>query len=78
MADTPLATQTTLGYSPDNNQGAGISPVSEGMLGANVALLGQFMAATFAPAGGDHGGTMALSEAAQRSDQSPLTIPHHA
>jgi len=78
VADTPLATQTTLGYSPDNNQGAGISPVSEGMLGANVALLGQFMAATFAPAGGDHGGTMALSEAAQRSDQSPLTIPHHA
>ena len=50
----------------------------ESMHGASVALLGQFMAATFAPAGNNQGGTMTLAEAVQPSDQSPLTTPHHA
>ena len=45
----------------------------ESMHGASVALLGQFMAATFAPAGNNQGGTMTLAEAVQPSDQSPLT-----
>ena len=79
LAATLLVPQTTLGsLSEDNNrQGAGTSPVC-GRYGANVALLGQFMATTFAPAGDNHGSTMALAEAVQPSDQSPLTTPHHA
>jgi hypothetical protein len=64
-----LAPQTALGYLSDNNQqGVGTLPVFD-MHSANVALLGQFMAATFAPAGDNHGGTMTLAEAAQPSDR---------
>jgi hypothetical protein len=78
LAVAPLTPQATLGtLSEDNNrQGVDTSAVS-GVHGANVALLGQFMA-TFAPAANDHGNTMALGEAAQPSDQFLLTTPHHA
>ena len=45
---------------------------------ANVALLTQFMAATFAPASNSQGGTMTLAEAVQPSDHFQLATPHHA
>jgi hypothetical protein len=43
---------------------------------ANIALLGSYMASTFAAASDGHGGTL-ISEAAQASSQTPvLTQPH--
>ena len=70
--------QTTLGYLPDSNQTRGTLSIADGIHGANIALLGNYMASSFAMAGDNHGGTMVLAEAAQPSDHSLLSSPQHA
>ena len=70
--------QTTLGYSPNSNLTGGTLSVAEGAHGVNIALLGSYMASSFAMASDSHGGTMLLAEAAMPNTQSLLSNPHHA
>ena len=70
--------QTTLGYSPNSNLTGGTLSVAEGAHSVNIALLGSYMASSFAMASDSHGGTMLLAEAAMPNTQSLLSNPHHA
>ena len=45
---------------------------------ANIALLGSYMASSFALPSANQGGTMIVGEGAQPNVQSVLTNPHHA
>ncbi len=69
--------QTTLGYLPNTNQAAGTLSVTDGSHSANIALLGNYIASSFAVVGDNHGGTMVVSEASQSGTQSLLTNPQH-
>ena len=69
--------QTTLGYSPDNNLTGDTLSLYDGAYGANIALLGNYMASSFAKASDSHGGTV-IAQAAIPNDQSLLSNPHHA
>ena len=69
--------QTTLGYVADSNQTGGILSLTDGgAQSAKIALLGNYMASSFAVASDNHGGTM-VTEASQASNQSLLTTPQH-
>jgi hypothetical protein len=68
---------TTLGYLPNSNQAQGILSVTDGNHSANIALLGNYMASSFAVVGDNHGGSMVVAEASQSGNQSLLTNPHH-
>ncbi|HEX3945322.1 MAG TPA: Ig-like domain-containing protein, partial [Rhizomicrobium sp.] len=70
--------QTTLGYSPNSNNIGGTLSVTNGTQGANIALLGSYMASSFVMAGDSHGGTMILADATPSASQTLLTNPHHA
>jgi hypothetical protein len=77
LPDIAFGAQTTLGYLSDSHWTGGKISVADGMQNANIALLGNYMASSFAMASDGHGGTMAAAEAAQ-PDQSLLSNPHHA
>jgi hypothetical protein len=62
--------QATLGYLPGSNQTGG------GAQSAKIALLGNYMASSFAVVG-DHRGDSMVTEAWQASNQSLLTHPQH-
>ena len=67
---------TTLGYSEDSGDVGGTLSVTEGTHGAKLALLGNYMAASFVTAANGHGGPL-IAEAAQTVNQLvPLTTPH--
>ena len=68
--------QTTLGYLPNSNQTGGTLSLTDGAQSAKIALLGNYMASSFAVASDNHGGTM-VTEASQASNQSLLTNPQH-
>ena len=67
---------TTLGYLPGSNQTGGTLPFMDGAQSAKIALLGNYMASSFAVVGDNHGGTM-VTEAWQASNQSLLSHPQH-
>ena len=69
--------QTTLGNLANDNPAGGMLSVADGTHSANIALLGNYMASSFAAASDNHGGTMVVAEAPQASDQSLLSNPHH-
>ena len=69
--------QSTLGYLPNSNQAA-IPSLAEGIHNANIALLGNYMASSFAVASHNHGTATTLAEVAHSTDQSVLSSPHHA
>ncbi len=69
--------QTTLGYLPSSNQAGGTLSLTDGSHSASIALLGQYMASSFAVVGDNHGGTMVGVEASQIANQSLLTNPRH-
>ena len=69
--------QTTLGYAPNGGQTGGTLSLSDGIHSANIALLGNYMASSFATASDNHGGTMVLAQAATPNDQALLSNPHH-
>jgi hypothetical protein len=69
--------QATLGYLPGNNQTGGTLPFMDGAQSAKIALLGNYMASSFAAVGDHHGDTI-VTEAWQASNQSLLTHPQHA
>jgi hypothetical protein len=68
--------QTTLGYLADSNQTGGTLSLTDGAQSAKIALLGNYMASSFAVASDNHGGTM-ITEASQAGNQSLLTNPQH-
>jgi hypothetical protein len=70
--------QTTLGYLPNSNQAGGTLSVTDGSHSANIALLGNYIASSFAVLGDDQGGTLVVAEASQSASHSLLTSPQHA
>ena len=77
LPDIAFGAQTTLGYLSDSDWAGGTMSVADGTHNANIALLGNYMASSFAMASEGHGGTLVAAEAAQ-PDQSLLSSPHHA
>ena len=64
---------TTLGYSESRVQAGGFAMASNGA--AAIALLGNYMAGSFATAASDHGGTL-ISSPPQTEQWSLLAHPH--
>jgi hypothetical protein len=76
FADIGFGTSSTLGYAANSDHSGGTLSVGDGTHMANIALLGSYMASTFAASSDGHGGTL-ISEAAQSASQIPvLTQPH--
>ena len=63
---------------PNGNRGEPTTSAIDGLHGANVALLGNYMASSFAVPSGYHGATMVATETSQPNEQSLVTNPHHA
>ena len=70
--------QTTLDYLPNGNQTGGRLTVVDGIHNVSIALLGSYMASSFAMTSDNHGGAMLVAETAHPDDQSLLSNPHHA
>jgi hypothetical protein len=68
--------QATLGYLPDSDQTGGTLPFMDGAQSAKIALIGNYMASSFAAVGDHHSDSM-VTEAWQASNQSLLTHPQH-
>jgi autotransporter passenger strand-loop-strand repeat protein len=76
FADIGFGANSTLGYAENSDHSGGTLSVGDGAHMANIALLGSYMASTFAAASDGHGGTL-ISEATQTSTQTPIvTQPH--
>ena len=63
-AGIPFGVHTTLGYSENSSDTGGILSVKDGTHIAKLALLGNYMAASFVTTADGHGGTL-ITEAAQ-------------
>jgi len=74
---TGLGASSTLGSSGNPENSGGTLPVGDGVHMANIALLGSYMASSFAAASGGQGGTL-ISEAAQASTHTPIVTQPHA
>ena len=74
-AGTPFGAHTTLGYSENSSDTGGILSVKDGTHIAKLALLGNYMAASFVTASDGYGGTL-ITEGGQTAQQSLLTHPH--
>jgi hypothetical protein len=68
--------QTTLGYFPDRQPTGGSLSLTTGTHGFNNALLGTYMASSFAMTGDNHGSAIAVGEAMQ-SHHPLLAGPQH-
>ncbi len=77
LATLPFDSETTVGYSPNRNGTGGTLSVSDGVQSAQIALLGQYTAASFGLANDHHGGTMVVFEPPQSANQSLLSTPRH-
>jgi hypothetical protein len=75
LAAIGFGANTTLGYTPNNGNTGGTLTVSDGTHTASLALLGQYMAASFATASDGHGGTL-ISDPPVVAAQTQLTQPH--
>jgi hypothetical protein len=67
---------TTLGYSGNGDRIGGTLSVSDGTHAANLALLGSYMASSFAMASDGHGGTSVVDLPALGGVQPLVTSPH--
>src|SRR5215813_9893880 len=76
LADIALGSNTTLGYVANSNNTGGTLTVSDGTHTANIALLGQYMAASFVMATDGSGGTLIHDPPATLAQT--LTQPQHA
>jgi hypothetical protein len=75
LAGIPFGGHTTLGYSENSSDTGGILSVKDGTHIAKLALLGNYMAASFVAASDGYGGTL-ITEGVQTAQQSLLTHPH--
>ena len=71
-------TNTTLGYSTNSKGTGGVLSLTDGTISATIALLGNYIASSFAVARDSYGGTMVIAEASQTESQVLLTHPQHA
>jgi hypothetical protein len=74
LSDIAFGPNTTLGYAANNGNTGGTLTVSDGTHVGNIALLGQYVASSFATASDGHGGTMITDPVAVAQNQ--LTLPH--
>jgi hypothetical protein len=77
LADLAFGSNTTLGYAANSNNTGGTLTVSDGTHTANIALLGQYMAASFSMSADGFGGTL-IHDVPSAALTQPLTQPHHA
>ena len=74
LPDIAFRGTTTLGYTLNNSNTGGMLSVSDGTHTANLALLGNYMAANFAIAGDGHGGTLVTD--GPPNQQQVSAVPH--
>jgi hypothetical protein len=74
LRDLVFSANSTLGYAANGNNTGGTLSVSDGIHTANLALLGQYTAASFAAASDGHGGTLITDPPLLAGTQ--LTPPH--
>jgi ELWxxDGT repeat protein/VCBS repeat-containing protein len=72
LSDIGFGANTTLGY--DSRGNAGTLTVNDGVHSANLTLLGNYMASSFAAAGDGHGGTL-IGEPANAAQNQVLAHP---
>jgi Ca2+-binding RTX toxin-like protein len=77
LADLAYGSSTTLGYAANSNNTGGTLTASDGTHLANIALLGQYMASSFAMAADGFGGTL-IHDVAPATVTPTLTQPQHA
>jgi large repetitive protein len=75
LGDIAFGAGSTLGYAADGTGAGGTLSVGDGTHTAGIALLGQYIAASFVAASDGHGGTM-ITEALR--DQMPPLAQSHA
>ena len=71
LADITFGAQTTLGYS--GNGAGGTLKVGDGIHSARIALLGTYMASSFAAASDGHGGTL-ISTTAETAGLAAVSV----
>jgi hypothetical protein len=71
LADITFGAQTTLGYS--GNGASGTLKVGDGIHSARIALLGTYMASSFAAASDGHGGTL-ISTTAETAGLAAVSV----
>jgi hypothetical protein len=69
--------QTTLGYSPECSQTGATMSSMNGSHSANIALLSNYMASSFATASNNNGSIMVATEVSQAGNESLLTNSQH-
>ena len=77
LADLAFGKNTTLGYAGNSSNTGGTLTMSDGTHTANIALLGQYMASSFATSADGFGGTLIHESPAATLTQT-LTQPQHA
>jgi hypothetical protein len=77
LADLAFGSNTTLGYAANSNNTGGTMTVSDGTHTANIALLGQYMAANFSMSADGLGGTL-IHDLPSATQTQTLTQPQHA
>jgi plastocyanin len=74
LADITFGSGTTLGYAPNAGNTGGTLTANDGSHHASIALLGQYMASSFAASSDGHGGTLITDP--PPSQQSLVSHPH--
>jgi regulation of enolase protein 1 (concanavalin A-like superfamily) len=77
LADLAFGSNTTLGYAANSNNTGGTMTVTDGTHTANIALLGQYMAASFSTSADGFGGTL-IHDVPSAALMQTLTQPQHA
>jgi hypothetical protein len=75
LSQIAFGAHTTLGYSENKSDTGGTLTITDGTHAATIALLGNYMAASFVTAADGHGGTL-ITEGVQAVQQTLLTHPH--
>jgi hypothetical protein len=75
LSDIGFGASSTLGYTPNNGNTGGVLTAGDGSHVANIALLGQYAAASFVMASDGHGGTL-INDPPELIAQTQLTKPH--
>ncbi len=76
LPNIAFGARTALAYAENGANTGGTLTVTDGRHAASIALLGNYMAASFVTAADGHGGTLISEEAQPRSPQLSLTAPH--
>ena len=77
LADLAFGSNTTLGYAANSSNTGGTLTVSDGTSMANIALLGQYAAASFVMSADGFGGTL-IHDLPPATQTQMLTQPQHA